>query len=288
MFREIGSVAIAGALLMSAGWARAPETEVLKRSEKWLVDYNRDACHLVAQFGSGDTMVAARFTRYEPGTRFDLSLYGNRLRSLDNRVGAKIDFGMGKPVTAQGMTGNAGKLDAVFFSSMRLDGWERKSEDEAWPDILPAQESAVTGMTVDIRGKRRFRLDFGSLGKPLAQLRDCTTNLVRHWGYDPDVQATLSRPVRPAESPQKWVRDSDYPGKASMLGHNGIVQFRLDVDPQGRVAGCYILARTSPDDFADVTCSAITRRAKLLPALDAQGKPVRSYFVQKVLWKAGP
>jgi hypothetical protein len=72
-----------------------------------------------------------------------------------------------------------------------------------------------------------------------------------------------------------------------MNGHNGLVQFRLDVDPGGKVAGCFILSRTSPDDFADITCRAMTRRARLQPALDAKGKPIRSYYVNKVIWLAG-
>jgi TonB-like protein len=286
MFRRIGSIAIAGSLLASSGWARAPDPSVLKRTEKWVLDYDRDACHLVAQFGEGDSLVAARFTRYEPGTSFVLAVYGNRLRGLENRVEAKIDFGAGQPIAADGMSGRSGKLSAVFFTSMRIDGWHGKAQDEARPDILPAQEAAVTGMTVAIRGKRLLRLDFGSFGKPMEQMRDCTANLVRHWGYDPAVQAALTRPVKPVEAPQKWLRSSDFPTTAMWSGANGIVQFRLDVDPDGKVTGCYILARTSPDLFADVTCNAITRRAKLQPALDAQGKAVRSYFVQKVIWRA--
>jgi hypothetical protein len=69
-----------------------------------------------------------------------------------------------------------------------------------------------------------------------------------------------------------------------MKGFNGIVQFRLDVDAAGKITGCHVLHRTKPDLFADLTCRSITRRAKLEPALDAEGKPVRSFSVHKVLW----
>lgn len=285
MFREIALAAIAGALLVSAGWAKDAEPEILKRSENWVVDYDRDACHLIAKFGTGDGGVGARFTRYAPGSYFDFSLYGSRFRSSDISFDAAIDFGIGGQIERGGISGTFDKQKAVFFNSMRLDSlrWNR---DEILPDVLPAQEAAVTGVTVAIRGKRRFRLDFGSLEKPLAQLRKCTADLVRHWGYDPDVQAALTRPVTPAEPPQNWIRHSDYPSAASRRGTSGLVQFRLDVDPQGKVIGCYILARTSPDEFADVTCNAIKRRAKLQPALDAQGKPVRSYYINKAFWKS--
>jgi TonB family protein len=77
---------------------------------------------------------------------------------------------------------------------------------------------------------------------------------------------------------------SEYPAKAMAGGHNGLVQFRLDVDPEGKVSGCHVLARTNPDDFADLTCKSLTRRGKFKPALDAQGRPVPSFFVGKVSW----
>lgn len=287
MFAEVGAALFAGALLVSAGSARDKEPETLRRTEQWVANYDRDACHLVARFGTGDAMVAVRFTRYQPGTSFDLALYGKRMRSSDVTSRATLDFGLGGGSAAVGgVNGNAGKLDAVFFSGLRLDRWQRKSGEDVPPVISPGQEAAVTGVTVAIRGKRPFRLDFGSLGKPMEQMRACTTDLVRDWGYDPDVQASLTRPPAPIDSPQKWMSDSDYPGMSAALGHNGIVQFRLNVDAQGKVAGCFILARTSPDDFADITCRAMTRRARFTPALDAQGKPVRSFFISKIFWKA--
>lgn len=274
------------AAVPSVASAKDREPEVLTRTGKWVLEYNRDACHLFAEFGEGDALVVARFTRYEPGDRFELSLYGRRFRSAGVRTDAKIDFGLrGTPIEESIIYGSAGKLPAAFLSSTRLDGWERTKDPEVPPRITPEQEAAVTGMTVAIRGKRSFRLEFGSLGKPLAQMRDCSANLVKSWGYDPEVQAALLRPASPLESPGKWLSVNDYPENAVRMGHNGIVQFRLDVDVEGNVAGCYVLARTSPDDFADRTCRAVSKRAKLQPALDAKGMPVRSYFVQKVNWR---
>lgn len=274
------------AAIPAVAMAKDREPEALKRTDKWLLEYDRDACHLYAQFGEGDAAVVARFTRYEPGDWFDFSLYGKRFRAGDVRTEAKIDFGLkGTPVEEPVAYGSAGKLPAAFLSSVRLDGWERGKEPEVPPRVTPGQEATVTGTTVAIRGKRPFRLEFGSLAKPLAQMRDCADNLVRSWGYDPEVQAALLRPASPLVSPGTWLSSSDYPIGAVWMGQNGIVQFRLDVDADGKVAGCYVLARTSPDVFADSTCRAVSKRARLQPALDAKGKPVRSYYVQKVSWQ---
>ncbi|MEY4952630.1 MAG: hypothetical protein RL299_1054, partial [Pseudomonadota bacterium] len=101
------------------------------------------------------------------------------------------------------------------------------------------------------------------------------------WGYDPKQQAQLTRPVTPTKSPGSWLRSDDYPAGSLMKGHNGLVQFRLDVDSSGVVTGCYVLHRTNPDDFADLTCKLISKRAKFVPALGKDGQPVKSFFISK-------
>lgn len=288
MFRSMfaGLVLLNTSAAGAVGAEKPPET--LTRAGKWLVNYDRDACHLAAQFGEGKNAVIAKFTRYEPGDHFDLALMGNRFSSSDAEVVGTIDFGISaKPVDLNGFHGNVGKMQAIFLRSLRFDGWQSKEKFDVAPRLTVEQEARITGVTVDLRGRRAVRLEFGSLLKPLAQMRLCMDNLVKSWGYDPVEQAAALRPVGAITAPGGWLSSSDYPLNAVMNGHNGLVQFRLDVDAEGKVAGCFILSRTSPDDFADITCRAMTRRARLQPALDAKGKPMRSYYVNKVIWLSG-
>lgn len=265
------------------------EPEVLARSGKWEINYDRDACHLYAQFGKGDDMVVARFTRYQPGDYFDLALYGNRFRSFQAKAEAKVDFGLKEPSGEErAIYGSTGKLATVFLNALRFDGYAPKSRTEVPPKITPEQEASVHDLTVAIGSSRPLKLEFGSLGRPLIQMRQCLENLLKSWGYDPTEQAMLLRPVSPVNSLQDWLVPADYPFSAMQGGHNGTVQFRLDVDAKGEVVGCFVLARTSPDIFADLTCRGVVKRAKLQPALNALGQPVRSYYVQKVHWQARP
>ncbi|HZF43454.1 MAG TPA: energy transducer TonB [Sphingomonadaceae bacterium] len=262
----------------------APET--LTRTGKWVVNYDGDACHLLAQFGTDKDILAMRLTRYEPGEAFHLSLYGRKLASDAPRIDADVDFGLaGAPVRMEAVTGQVGKLPLLLFGLIRLDGWEQTGPDETGPSLSPRQEAAVSGVTVKIERKRPFRLEFGSLAKPMEQLRTCQADLLKSWGYDPVVQTTLTKQARPANAPATWLKAGDYPGKAREMGQNGIVQFRLDVDAAGNISGCHVLARTKPDVFADATCRAVTRRAKLDHALDVNGKPVPSFYVQRVRWQ---
>lgn len=282
----LGAAAFIASAASAAGAEKSPET--LARAGKWLVNYDRDACHLAAQFGEGKNAVVAKFTRYEPGEHFDLALIGNRFNSDEAEVAGTVDFGISaKPVKVNGLYGNVGKTKAVFLRSLRFDDWQSREKFDVAPKLAPGQEARITGVTFSMRGKRPFRLELGSLEKPHVQMRLCLDNLVKSWGYDPAQQAAALRPVSAITSPGSWLSSGDYPIGAVMNGHNGLVQFRLDVDPDGKAAGCFILSRTSPDEFADLTCRAMTRRARLQPALDAEGRPMRSYYVNKVVWLAG-
>lgn len=265
--------------------AKAKPPETLARSGKWYVDYDEDACNLVAEFGAGQSKVIMRMTRYSPGESFHFTLYGSRFATGEVTGKAKTDFGLaGEPLEASSVSGNVGKLKALFFNSMRLDGWRPASPQETGPKITPEQEASVSGVTIQIARRKPFRLEFGSLCKPLAQMRSCQDNLVKSWGYDPAIEASLSRPLKPLKDARDWLKDSDYPREALTGGYSGIVQVRLEADASGKITGCHVLNRTKPDLFADLTCRNVAKRAILEPALDAAGKPVRSFSVFSVNW----
>jgi hypothetical protein len=281
-----GQIAVLATLIAPvAAIAADREPELLAREGKWVANYDVDGCHLIAQFGTGDRAVYARFTRYAPGDGFNFDVISKRLRSPEVRSKATVDFGIGGKEEQNVMRGSVGERPAVFFRGLRIDGWNSKGEDDVAPPVTPEVEKRVTGVTVTAAGTRPFRLALDAFDKPMAALRTCMTSLVKSWGYDPTVYAELARRAEPLESPAKWFHPSDYPGGALSGGHNGIVQFRLDIDPRGAIAGCKVLARTSPDEFADHTCRLITKRGKFRPALDAAQQPTRSFFIGAAVWR---
>lgn len=277
---QIG-LALSAAAVPATAWGQSAP-EVLTRSGKWILDETPESCRLYARFGEGDAMVIARFTRFEPGEWFDLALLGDRMHSSSPLGDVKIDFGLkGEPVEASALNGGFDQWKAGFFRGLRLDGWMRRKPEDKGPAITPQQEASVSGMTVAIRGKRPFRLEFKSLAQPFAQLRACTTALVSSWGYDPQVQARLLRPVTAANMVGSWVTGDDYPMEALVRGNRALVTVRLDVDAAGAISKCNVLDRTDQEEFAKIVCRAIMKRARLKPALDERGQPVPSYMLLK-------
>lgn len=258
---------------------------VLEKTSNWEVNYDADSCHLASAFGEGDQRIIARFTKFQPGDGFQLILYGKPVRGVDARTQVALDFGLAKePMKITGLLGSNGTLPLIIFNYVHFLPLD---ETRSVVVATPRQEAAVSALTFQLAGAKRYRLVFKTMGPPMVAMRTCLADLERHWGYDPTVLATLSRAPTPVGSPGNWVTDGDYPRIAAAKGHNGLVHFRLDIDEAGKVLKCTVIAKTAPDDFENATCSALIRRARLEPALDASGKPVKSYYINTVRWMMG-
>lgn len=262
--------------------AKADSEISLSKTTKWEMNYDEDSCHLLAKFGEGDDSMILNITRFEPGSSFDVMLFGKMFGTDRTWVPVKIGFGdspLDRRLGGAGLT--ASKQPFVLFMNLRLDG---RVVDPRDPKILPVSrqmEAHAATATIALPGKV-YRLETSSLAAPFDAMRTCTDSLLTAWGYDPAVQATLSRPATPIGSPANWVRTGDYPKDALRAGQNGIVEFRLDLDETGKVAGCHILRRFNQDPFSDLTCHLLVQRARFKPALDTAGKPVKTYYINSV------
>lgn len=294
MFKVYIAGSTALAFVASAAVAAPKQPQVLGHSSKWQMNYGEDACTLSSSFGEGKDGVLLAITQYEPGNGFEMKIYSPALSH--DEIPMKVDVAFGEQLARRydGLSAKASdpaKTPTVILGGMRLDGWRApmKNQDPSIkpPTISPEQEAAVTSISFNAPGRTPIRLKTGSMKPAMDAMRSCTDDLLRHWGFDPAVQANLTRPAAPVESPGKWLRSSDYPTGALVNGENGLVRFRLDVEPDGAVSKCRILYRTNPDSFADLSCKLLQQRARFTPALDAAGKPVKSSYMSQIRWMAG-
>lgn len=283
-------LSLAGFSIALSGSLASAETQPvsLAKVSKWEMNYDVDACHLFARFGTGQDETILAITQTSPSDMFQVELFGKALASRDTLVRVQISFDpQAKPLTRTGMSLVTGKkMPFVMLGGLRLDGWDwYKNWDQSPPEVPAERAAQVTSITFKLPSTKAYRLETGSLAAPMQAMRTCTEDLVKSWGFDPAVEAGLTRRATPAANPASWIRDGDFPQKALLAGHNGLVQFRLDVDETGKVFGCRVLFRTDPDDFADHTCQLLTQRAKFTPALDSKGLPVKSFYISRIHWK---
>ena len=263
----------------------------------WEVNYDDDSCHLIGAFGSGDDRIIVRFTKFQPSDGFALALIGKPMRTSSASSRVKLDFGpQVDPQEHDSFNGTMGTTPAAFLLGLTLIDRPKLAKAATLADALkaleptnitPEQEALVRDLTILTGNRKSYRLALGSMAAPMRTLRGCTTDLVKHWGLDPTEQASLARRPTPISNPGSWMNSGDYPSAMLRIGGNGMVQFRLDISETGSIAACHIQSRTNPDAFADLSCKLISKRGRFTPALDRNGKPVKSYFVSSVRWTMG-
>lgn len=267
--------------------AKSAPTE-LARVGKWEVNYDKDRCSLFGKFGTDKNEIIAQFTRFQPGDSMEMRLYGQVLKVEGQFFPVVFDFGpLENPQKREAMVGNSGKVPMVLYGGVRLDDWSGAKPLDVAPPLTPADEAKVTTLTVKAPTGKWYRLALGRMDTPMTVLRRCTTDLVRSWGYDPAVIASLKSAPSPVGSPGKWLSSNDYPDKMLAKFQNALIQFRLDIDGAGAVGGCSILSQAGEAEFAETTCRLLSKRAKFSPALDADGKATRSYYISSVRWTIG-
>jgi hypothetical protein len=292
-------------VLAIAAWSfSAPATSasaprILEPSSKWQLNFADDSCQLGRFFGTGDDRTLFVMERYQPGDEFYLAVAGKPMKSVQNRKRVNLAFGPHFEGYDSGFnTGSMGDLEpAIFITQTSLDRSGRDDEQDKDSDetsmssgpgpdgqrVTAAEEDDVQWLDLaPYRGGKTLRLALGAMGKPLTMMRQCTDELLSHWGIDVAAHRTLSRQTEPIGSPGRWMDSDDFPSNALARGERGLVFFRLDVDEEGKVTGCHIQRLAGREEFKMAVCKAITKHAKSTPALDAAGKPIKSYWLNAV------
>ena len=292
------SLGVMGSVLLPAG-AIAAEPLRLTASSKWHVNYAADSCRMGRSFGTGDNEVVLIFDRFQPGAPVYLTLSGKpaKVRSAVRKI--VIHFGPGEPEQESPFdvaTRGEGIPTLLIRDSVLVAGKEDapdekdKGDEDAFlrtppPAIDPARNAKVNSVEFRVPGKPPLLLDMGAMDKPLAALTACTDDLLRGWNIDVEAHQSLSRMASPSENPGKWMRPDDYPDAMRYEGIQGLVYFRLIVDEAGKPKSCHIQQSTRPQEFDDAVCKGIMKRASFAPALDKAGKPVLSYYLNRVRFK---
>ena len=254
----------------------------LKPVKPWNLHYADDSCRLIRPFGTGDDQVILVLDQFTPGDWFRMTLIGANLPIRTSGARGTVRFGPNEASSKVGVTpGTSNGKPALFVNeNLRIAPLTKGEEKKDAPEparIAEAREAAATWLEL----KKLYRdvvLETGSLAQPFASLRACSWETVGSWGLDVEQQKTLTKKPEVKRSANTWFDASEYPPNMIAGGYQGLVNFRMIVDAQGKVTSCHIQKSTRPQDFDDLVCKSAMKRARFEPALDAHGKPVPSYW----------
>lgn len=278
--------------------AKSAETLRLAPSSQWNVHYADESCRMSRSFGGGDQQILMVARRFEPGGGLRMSLIGKAMRAHDD---GKVTIIFGPSQTEQSYGFFAARLsDKTPVINLRGEvrliplteaqketnklAYKKGLSPPEWPSPTEAQEAAISYIEIRKRSSPAYILETGSLGPVMKIMRDCTDELLRQWGVDPERHKALTRPATPKTRFTNWITSDDYPRDMLERGSRAVVQFRLHVNEQGEATVCHIQQSTRPAAFDQAVCKALIRNAAFDPALDANGVALPSYWHNTVIF----
>ncbi len=277
-------------VLAAAVPARA-EPVVLQPIGQWTVDFADEKCRLYRTFGDAENRHLLAFQQYWPSHDVGLTVAGKAFARFASR--ARTDLRMFEAQEPVRDTPFAGTVDgfgsAVIYSGVRLDGGKDADDDAEGPAV----EQMDTGFGKQVQflelrqGSKQVRLQTGPMDAAFEVLNQCTMDLLRQWGLDPELH-------RSAQSGPKWLNQAalvrrigaNYPREAAAQGEQGIMRMRLIVAADGSVESCTMLKATNTVRLESSACE-VMQRAQFEPARDAAGQPFRSFYATGITYLIG-
>jgi TonB family protein len=92
-------------------------------------------------------------------------------------------------------------------------------------------------------------------------------------------------PPRPLTDPREWILADDYPPEALSAELQGVVEFRLTIDPAGSITECDISVSSGSALLDARTCALIRERARFTAGVDVKGRAVSGTYTNRVRWQ---
>jgi len=265
----------------------------------WMIDGAQDSCRMLRDFGEGEDKVTLLITQWAPGKTFSLMLAGRPVRRFDASRVVQVQFGdAAGPLgpyplpAAKGTMGDAGT--ALIFSTVHLtqpppegmDPAARPAEYGTAAPALPPAAMAAADRIELVQGRDRLRLQPSRLGDALTILDHCSQQRMAEWGLDAEAHRTMIQQPEPLNLHDMARRVSRYYSLAArMRGEQGNLHMRMLVDEAGTATDCTITAASDNSRIITNACEQFTAEGLFLPALDADGKPMKSFYATSILFR---
>jgi TonB family protein len=271
----------------------ASEPVVLAPSSPWNVDYGEEKCRLGRMFGEGEDKILLFMDQWGPDEKFGLAVAGAPFNDFVSRRKTQISLFDGQnPYETEPFIGEAeGYGRAVIHTFFSLEfGTQFVPKPENIQYGLPQIETAIAAQAryfTFTQGNRTVRLNTGPLAGAFQVLNQCSQQRLLDWRLD--LEQHLAMQQMPVWKNEKRIAKriaSIYPLQALRAGESAILRMRVLVDEQGQVSDCQLYESTITKALDSPACEKMTD-AEFDPALDATGKPMRSFYQTAIIYRTG-
>lgn len=245
---------------------------VMQPSGKWTVEFADNACVLSRRYGPQEDPTYLNLKAPLLGTAYEVFIIEPKPKINNNK-----SFGEGWVERPDGS-----KATTIYSSSYRTVDESRLIRLTINSDNYVVGQD---GERLILHLNKRQTYDFAMPGfkKAQAVLENCLSGLrTEHVGKEvTNLIATSPKPKRPVVS---YFSVGDYPAEAVAKGEQGYVGALAWVASDGRVDDCKVIESSHRRTLDDRTCEIIRKRVRFDPGLDAEGKPIRSPYYQRIRW----
>lgn len=270
------------ASLPASAQAQSAQPIRLAPSSDWSLNYADDGCELSRRFGTGENQVLLGMRSYQPGGMFWLSVIGRPTAIGHTPDFIRITLGTVEAVRVTYWHGDFGGTPGIQMTNPISLGpppegfFERARAGRPLGEwSQPAIEAQVTEIGLDDGLAREFVMETGSMGAPMAALKECTAELTTHWAVDLATHNALATVATEANRPWEWLEMRDYPRDQRRPGP---LNYRLTIDAEGKITDCAVPGAASPA-FAEATCALLGENARFNPARNAAGENVADFYL---------
>jgi TonB family protein len=89
----------------------------------------------------------------------------------------------------------------------------------------------------------------------------------------------------PIGNPGDWFPADAYPPEARAKGMQGRTEFKLELDPKGRITECDISKSSGSPLLDSTTCALLVTNARFKPAVNASGQAVPGEWRSAMVWQ---
>jgi hypothetical protein len=262
----------------TVGVAGAPAAAQSQPSREWRYHEDAEGCRADRAFGTGSPELVQLRT-FGPGSAVEVTVVSAQIPSEPSTVRPVALGWDGKPPERSqlGLLGAAGRTPTITVLATNRPVAAFLYLDQS--TVLTSRlDPAAQTMQLRVEGTAPVELQVGSLEEPLRRLTECEARLMEKWGWGPDYSGRVASAPEFIDPQLMFYKVIDYPPVESFRRVSSILELRLKIDAEGKVADCVVQSSPGSPVFGSKNCDSFRRFARFKPALDAQGRPIDGYL----------
>lgn len=257
---------------------------VLAPTGEWKTIRRNGKCTLSRKFGSGDNATTLQLSQSGSRPFLNLAVASELVANPYSHI-VDIQFGPNEEASRRSFVTNRTRngTPIMIMYGLLLAPVSTKDAESGIVERLGAEREKAIDRLVFSRGvSRDFTLQLGSMHEPVETLSQCADEAYASFRKSSDTDKRVAVVPTPRSNPSEWMSAKDYPYDLIRAGIDGVIQFRLTVNEEGRAIACQITKTQRPQMFDDTVCANMMRNARFHPAKTWRGEPTVGFYTNQI------